>query len=198
MKLMINPENFKHRLFKLTNRFPVELLVTAFLLIYSYHDLNALSNGTSTGLFNFPLFANAFFQSTVVTVLVYFYKSKFLAGTLKTQPSDFTTGAIQGFLPCIYGTWPHQYQTGFLLLEDDMLRFYAKKVTGFTMTKEFCKREDINLSTSIQRLNPFTPVFFGQLKVIQLTTAQGTERFIFPDADACVAEMEEFLGTVNK
>lgn len=195
---MINPDNLKRRLFKLTNRFPVELLATAFLLIYCYHDLNALSKGASNGIFNFPLFANAFFQSTVVTVLVYFYKSKFLAGTLNTQPSDFTKGAVQGFFPCIYGTWPHQYQSGFLILEDDMLRFYAKKVTGFAMTKEFCKRDDINLSTTIQRINPFTPVFFGQMKIIQLTTTNGMERFIFPQADECVVEIEEFLRSLNK
>lgn len=196
MKLMLNQDQFKRRIFHLTNSFPIELLTSAFVLIYCYHRLRSYDSGAAMGLLDPTLLANSFFQATVAAVVIYFYKSKILASNLATSPSDITQGDVRGYLPCIYGVWPHQYQSGILLVEDGMLRFYAKKATGFAMTKEFCKAKEAKFDSSGIEFNPFTPVFFGQVKTLHLVTPKGIEHIIFPSPKETAEELNGFIKSL--
>lgn len=196
MKPIVNADSLKRRLFHLTNRFPLLMLIVSFILLFCFYTIRSLSADAGQSIVNSELLAKSFFQATIVTVVVYFYKSKIMGGTLSTLPSDFTQGNVVGYLPCIYGAWPHQYQTGLLLFEDGMVRFYAKKATGFTMTKEFCNVSDVRFGTSGLQLNPFTPLLFGQAETLQLVTPSHIETLIFPFPQESAQEITEFLKTL--
>lgn len=198
MKPIINEDLLKRRLFHLTNRFPLVLLLVSLVLLYCYYDLKAISADATVAVFNSEVFAKAFFQATIVTVVVYFYKSKIMGGTLSTSPSDFTQGNVVGYLPCIYGAWPHLYQSGLLLLEDGYVRFYAKKAGGFKMTKEFCKISEVKFGASGLQLNPFTPILFGQTDTLHLVTPTHIETLIFPFPKESAQEITEFISKLNR
>jgi len=178
---------------KLTNSFPLILLIGSVLIVFLYHSIGLILQQDKGSLFGSEMLSNSFFQGTVIAAVVYFIKSKVIGAVVKVKPTDFTTGDVQGYLPCVVGTTYYKLQVGNLIVEDNQLHLYVKKIDGFVLDSRWDDLSKVKVSIVHEKYNLIMLLIFGFRDSIQITDGTKIIKIIFPQPILTVEEIKVFI-----
>lgn len=193
MKLMIKEKNYDYRLNKLMNKFPILFLLVALVVITIYHVIVQLISDQTVQLFSPEVVANVFFQGTMAMAVVYFGKSFLLRNVFKVSPDQFAESEVLGYLPCINGSWIHENKAGFLVLEEQVLKLYVKKVDGFVAVKKWTDLSQVRIEKADEKFNISSILLFGLNESILITDGKTSQKILFPMVNETVDELNTFL-----
>ncbi len=193
MEPLIKRDDYIKRVNKLANAFPLLLLVGSVCIVFLYHSINLMLQQNLDNLFGIEQLSNSFFQGTVITVVIYFIKSRVIGAVVRVKPTDFASGEVQGYLPCVVGTLFYKHQVGNLIVEDHQLHLYIKKVDGFMLDSKWDDLSKVKVTTVKETYNIMMLLVFGVRESIQISDGRKTVNIIFPQPTITVKEINEFI-----
>lgn len=198
MEPLIKRDEYLKRVNKLVNSFPIFLLLGSVFIVVLYHSIGLMLQGDRESLFGIPMLSESFFQGTVITVVIYFFKSKKLGAVVKTKPTDFTYGEVQGYLPCVVGTKVRGALGGYLIVENNELNLHVKKMDGFVIEKRWKDLSKVTCTTVHESKNILMLLVYGFRDSIQITDGITTIKIIFPYAKISVEEINASIKSYIK
>lgn len=193
MEPLIKREEYLTRVNKLAHKFPIQLLIVSILTVLFYHSIQVIIQHDRESLLGFDMLAESFFQGTVITVVIYYFKSKIISGVIKTKPTDFTTNEVQGYLPVVVGTNLRKQLVGYLLVENNELTLHVKKPTGYVLEHKWIELSKVKFTVVHERYNIIMLLIYGFRESIQVSDGKTTIKVIFPKAFISVSEINESI-----
>lgn len=198
MEPLIKREEYLVRVNKLVHAFPIILLIASVILTLIYNSLVLTIEGDLESLFSFGMLAESFFQGTVITVVIYVFKSKIIGNVVQTKPSDFAYGDIQGYLPVVARTNLRKQKVGYLLVEESELKLYLKMANGYALEETWSDLSKVKCSVQHETYNILMLLIYGFRESIEVTDGDKTIKVIFPKAEICVSEMNDSIQSYIK
>lgn len=199
MEPLIKRDEYLKRVNKLVNSFPLYLLLGSVLIVVLYHSIGYMLAGDRESLFGVSMLSESFFQGTVITVVIYFFKSKKLGGVVKTKPTDFTQGEVQGYLPVVVGKKIRGgIQAGYLIIENNQLHLHMKKIDGFVIEKRWDDLSKVKCNIVHESKNIYLLMVFGFRDTIEISDGVNTEQIIFPYAKTSIEEIKASIKSYIK
>lgn len=193
MEPLIKREEYLKRVNKLVHAFPIILLIGSVFIVIIYHSISLILKQDHENLFGFAMLSESFFQGTVITVVVYFFKSRIIGGVIRTKPTDFAYGKIQGYLPVVVGTNLRKQKIGYLLVENNELVLYVKKPDGYALETKWSDLSKVKFSVEHESYNVFMLLVYGFRESILVSDGKNTLKVVFPKADISVSEINESI-----
>lgn len=195
MEPLINRDEYIKKVNKLTNSFPINLLIGSLIIVVLYHSIGITFFAEPGELFSFNMLSESFFQGTVITVVIYLFKSRALGGVVRTKPTDFTTKEVQGYLPVVAGTNIYKQKAGYLLVEDHELTLHLKMAGGYVCRETWSDLSKVEISVVKETYNMVMLFVFGFRESIQITDGVTTVKVLFPDATVYAKEIQESINS---
>lgn len=193
MEPLINREEYLKRVNKLVNSFPVALLIGSLLVVVLYHTIGIKFFDEPGVLFSFNMLSESFFQGTVITVVIYFFKSRALGGVVQTKPTDFTDKEVQGYLPVVAGTNIYKQKAGYLLVEDYELALHLKMPGGYVKRDTWSDLSKVEVSVVKESTNIIMLLLYGFMETIQISDGETSVKVVFPKAEISANEIRESI-----
>jgi len=195
MEPLIKRDEYLKKVNKLTNSFPIQLLIGSLIIVVLYHSIGIGFFGEPGELFGFNMLAESFFQGTVITVVVYFFKSRAIGGVVRTKPTDFTTKEVQGYLPVVAGTNIYKQKAGYLLVEDHELTLHLKMAGGYVCRNTWSDLSKVEVSVVKETYNIVMLFVFGFRESIQISDGETSVKVLFPEASVYAEEIKESINS---
>lgn len=193
MEPLIKRDEYLKRVNKLVHAFPIVLLVGSVIAVILFHSIEILISQDTQGLFGFNMLAESFFQGTVITVVIYLFKSNIIGKVIKTKPTDFAYGEVKAYLPVVVGTKLRKQKVGYLLVENNELALYLKKTDGYALEHKWTDLSKVTFSVHSETYNIIMLLIYGFRTCIHVSDGDKTIKIVFPKAEISVGEINEAI-----